>query len=53
MDDNAAFCAGAEELGISALRIARGQADGHPPGAAVVTSLTEVEAMFGARKASD
>jgi putative hydrolase of the HAD superfamily len=53
VDDNAAFCAGAEELGISALRIVRGQADGHPPGAAVVTSLTEVEAMFSARKASD
>jgi putative hydrolase of the HAD superfamily len=48
VDDNAGFCAGAEELGISALRIVRGQADGHRPGAAVVTSLTEVGAMFGA-----
>lgn len=53
IDDNAAFCAGAEELGISALRIVRGQAGGHPPGDGVVTSLTEVGAMFGAARASD
>jgi putative hydrolase of the HAD superfamily len=48
VDDNAAFCAGAEELGISAVRIVRGPADGHPAGTAVVTSLAEVGAMFGA-----
>jgi putative hydrolase of the HAD superfamily len=53
IDDNAAFCAGAEELGVSALRIVRGQAGGHPPGDGVVTSLTEVGAMFGAARASD
>jgi putative hydrolase of the HAD superfamily len=53
IDDNAAFCAGAEELGISALRIVRGQAGGHPPGDGVVTSLTEVGAMFGTARASD
>jgi putative hydrolase of the HAD superfamily len=53
IDDNAAFCAGAGELGISALRIVRGQAGGHPPGDGVVTSLTEVGAMFGTARASD
>jgi putative hydrolase of the HAD superfamily len=53
IDDNAAFCAGAEELGVSALRIVRGDTDGHRPGAGVVTSLTEVGAMFGAARASD
>jgi FMN phosphatase YigB (HAD superfamily) len=52
VDDNAAFCAGAEELGISALRIVRAGADGHRPGPGVVTSLAEVGAMFGARKAA-
>jgi putative hydrolase of the HAD superfamily len=53
VDDNAAFCAGAGELGITALRIVRGSAAGHEPGAAVVTSLAEVGEMFGARKARD
>jgi putative hydrolase of the HAD superfamily len=55
VDDNAAFCAGAEALGISALRIVRAAADGHGPGPAVVHSLTEVGAMFETRapKAND
>lgn len=48
VDDNAAFCAAAEELGISALRIVRADADGHRPGPGVVTSLAEVGAMFSA-----
>jgi putative hydrolase of the HAD superfamily len=50
VDDNAAFCAGAGELGISALRIVRAEADGHRPGPGVVTSLAEVGALFSARR---
>jgi FMN phosphatase YigB (HAD superfamily) len=44
VDDNAAYCAGAEALGITAVRIVRGELDGYGP--AVVRSLAEVEAML-------
>jgi len=48
VDDQAAYCAGSEAVGISAVQIVRGELDGQVPrGAAMVRSLTEVEAMFG------
>jgi putative hydrolase of the HAD superfamily len=48
VDDQAAFCAGAADLGIAAVQIVRGEPDGHVPtaGTAVVRSLTEVETML-------
>ena len=47
VDDQAGFCAGSEAVGISAVQIVRGELDGQvPDGAAVVRSLTEMEAMF-------
>jgi putative hydrolase of the HAD superfamily len=47
VDDQAAFCAGSEAVGISAVQIVRGELDGQvPDGATVVRSLTELEAMF-------
>jgi putative hydrolase of the HAD superfamily len=47
VDDQAGFCAGSEAVGISAVQIVRGELDGQvPDGAAVVQSLTEMEAMF-------
>ena len=50
VDDQAAFCAGAAALGISAAQIVRGESDGKVPaeGTAVVRSLAEVEAMLWA-----
>jgi putative hydrolase of the HAD superfamily len=46
IDDNAAYCAGAEALGISAVQIIRNGTDGQAAGAKVVRSLTEVDAML-------
>ena len=48
VDDQAAFCAGAVALGISAVQIVRGEPDGNVPaaGTVVVRSLTEVETML-------
>lgn len=47
VDDQAGFCAGSEAVGIHAVQIVRGELDGQvPPGAAMVRSLTEMEAMF-------
>jgi putative hydrolase of the HAD superfamily len=49
VDDQAGFCAGSEAVGIRAVQIVRGELDGQvPPGATVVRSLTELEAMFPA-----
>ena len=50
VDDQPSFCAGGAVLGISAVQIIRGELDGNAPaaGTAVVRSLREVEAMFGA-----
>jgi putative hydrolase of the HAD superfamily len=49
VDDQAGFCAGSEAAGIRAVQIVRGELDGQvPPGATVVRSLTELEAMFPA-----
>ena len=48
VDDQAGFCAGSAAVGIRAVQIVRGELDGKaPPGATVVRSLPEVEAMFG------
>lgn len=47
VDDQAAYCAGSEAVGISAVQIVRGEPDGQVPrGTTMVRSLTEVEAMF-------
>jgi putative hydrolase of the HAD superfamily len=47
VDDQAAFCAGSEAVGINAVQIVRGEVDGQvPEEATVVRSLTEMEAMF-------
>lgn len=50
VDDQAAFCAGAVALGISAAQIVRGELDGEVPaaGTTMVRSLPEVEAMLWA-----
>lgn len=49
VDDQAGYCAGSEAVGIRAVQIVRGELDGQvPPGATVVRSLTEMEAMFPA-----
>jgi HAD superfamily hydrolase (TIGR01509 family) len=50
VDDQAAFCAGAVALGISAAQIIRGELDGkvQAAGATLVRSLPEVEAMLWA-----
>lgn len=46
VDDTAAYCAGAEELGIRAVQMVRDDHDGHvPPGGKVVRSLRDLEAM--------
>lgn len=49
VDDQPSYCAGAADLGIAAVQIVRGEADGKvpAPGATVVRSLTEVAAMLG------
>jgi putative hydrolase of the HAD superfamily len=47
VDDSAVYCAGAAELGISAVQIVRGELDGKVvAGSTVVRSLAEVEAML-------
>ena len=48
VDDQASYCAGAAELGITAVQIVRGEPDGNvsAAGTAVVRSLTEVETML-------
>jgi FMN phosphatase YigB (HAD superfamily) len=53
VDDQAAFCAGATALGISAAQIVRGDLDGldgrvPAAGTTIVRSLPEVEAMLWA-----
>ena len=50
VDDQAAFCAGAVALGISAAQIVRGEPDGKvaAAGTTIVRSLPEVEAMLWA-----
>jgi HAD superfamily hydrolase (TIGR01509 family) len=48
VDDQPAYCAGAVELGITAVQIVRGEPDGKAPapGTTVVRSLSDVAAMF-------
>jgi len=47
VDDNADFCAGAAELGVSAVQIVRGGSDGTVAlGGTVVRSLGDIEAML-------
>jgi len=47
VDDNADFCAGAADLGVSAVQIVRGELDGKVArGGEVVRSLRDVEAML-------
>ena len=48
VDDQPAYCAGAADLGITAVQILRGEMDGKVPaaGTAVVRSLSDVAAMF-------
>ena len=48
VDDQPAYCAGAANLGVTAVQIVRGEPDGKvpAPGTTVVRSLPEVEAMF-------
>ena len=47
VDDNADFCAGAADLGVSAVQIVRGGSDGTVALAGmVVRSLGDVEAML-------
>ena len=48
VDDQPPYCAGAAALGITAVQIVRGELDGKvpAPGATVVRSLLEVEAML-------
>ena len=55
VDDQPAFCAGAADLGITAVQIVRGELDGKvpAPGTTVVRSLTEVAAMLGASSGAD
>ena len=49
VDDQASFCTGCVAVGISPVQIVRGELDGQvTPGATVVRSLSEVEAMFPA-----
>ena len=49
VDDQAGYCAGSVAAGIGAVQIIRGEMDGQvpAPGTMVVTSLPEVEALFG------
>jgi putative hydrolase of the HAD superfamily len=51
VDDNAGYCAGAADLGMSAVQMVRGEMDGKVPvtGIPVVRSLAEVEAMLSDR----
>ena len=55
VDDQPAFCAGAADLGITAVQIVRGELDGKvpAPGTTVVRSLTEVAAMLGGAADAD
>jgi HAD superfamily hydrolase (TIGR01509 family) len=46
VDDNATFCAAAQELGISAVRIVRGRVVSDVPGLATVRSLDEAAPLF-------
>ncbi len=48
VDDQPAYCAGAADLGITAVQILRGEMDGKVPaaGTTVVRSLSDVAAMF-------
>ena len=48
VDDQPAYCAGAVDLGITAVQIVRGELDGKvpAPGTTVVRSLSDVAAMF-------
>jgi putative hydrolase of the HAD superfamily len=48
VDDQPAYCAGAADLGITAVQIVRGEPDGKAPapGTTVVRSLSDVAAMF-------
>jgi putative hydrolase of the HAD superfamily len=50
IDDNAAYCAGAEALGISAVQIIRNGTDGQAAGAKLIRSLAEVDAMLCSRE---
>ena len=44
VDDQVAYCRGAEALGMHAVRISRSGGDGHGPG--TIASLAELEALF-------
>ena len=48
VDDQPSYCAGAADLGITAVQIVRGEPDGKAPaaGTRVVRSLLEVQALF-------
>ena len=48
VDDQPSYCAGAADLGITAVQIIRGEPDGKvpAPGTTVVRSLLEVQALF-------
>ena len=48
VDDQPSYCAGAADLGITAVQIARGEPDGKVPaaGTRLVRSLLEVQALF-------
>jgi putative hydrolase of the HAD superfamily len=55
VDDQPAYCAGAVDLGITAVQIVRGEPDGKAPapGTTVVRSLAEVAAMLGTSAGAD
>ena len=46
VDDNAGFCAAAQELGIAAARIARGQPRAEVPGLTTIRTLPELEPLL-------
>ena len=48
VDDQPSYCAGAADLGITAVQIVRGEPDGKvpAPGTRVVRSLLEVQSLF-------
>jgi putative hydrolase of the HAD superfamily len=55
VDDQPAYCAGAADLGITAVQILRGELDGKVPaeGTTVVRSLSDVVSLFGALSGAD
>jgi putative hydrolase of the HAD superfamily len=49
VDDQASYCAGAADLGLTAIQLVRGEIDGrpnHPGGSGIVRSLAEAEAVL-------